>query len=113
MACLSGTSEIRKKSRKFTKSRVPREPLGIACPNKYLHDQCHESYLCVKYEALMFRNAKNKIFKKKVKKRAQNGTNTRQTDRGAYGWVLGGSSFHLADLMRCKSWHISQEQARS
>ena len=34
-------------------------------------------------------------------------------DRGAYGWVLGGFSFHLADLMRCKSWHISQEQARS
>ena len=81
MAYLSGTSEIQKKSRKFTKSRVPCEPLGITCPNKYLYDQCHESYLRVKYEALMFRNAKNKFFKKKVKKRAQNGTDTRQTDK--------------------------------
>ena len=83
MAYLSGTSEIQKKSRKFTKSRVACEPLGIACPNKYLHDQCHEPYLCVKYEALMFRNAKNKFFKKKVKKKVKKRTD-RQTDRGAY-----------------------------
>ena len=73
MAYLSGTSEIQKKSRKFTKSRVACEPLGITCPNKYLHDQCHEPYLRVKYEALMFRNAKNKILQKKKseKKRAR------------------------------------------
>ena len=79
MAYLSGTSEIQKKSRKFTKSRVACEPLGIACPNKYLHDQCHEPYLCVKYEALMFRNAKNKFFKKKVKKKVKKGPKMGQT----------------------------------
>ena len=110
MAYLSGTSEIQKKSRKFTKSRVACEPLGIACPNKYLHDQCHEPYLCVKYEALMFRNAKNKFLQKKVKKRAQSGTNNRQNDcsrgdpegyktpRGQNDWSRGGPEGFLLSL---------------